>query len=155
MRKEIGLAISYPSIVVKMMICPKQSSRGMEGGFPHMQWKRCYILVTTKMEMVKNMSLRNDAIFLEIIDDLASNNLEQLENLLSHLFNGVWQQEIGTPQSILVAAIDWIRHYNDGRNSDLEPQAAMDSATAKTLSNPNVQQLMADLMAKNMSGAFK
>jgi len=101
------------------------------------------------------MSLRNDAIFLEIIDDLASNNLEQLENLLSHLFNGVWQQEIGTPQSILVAAIDWIRHYNDGRNSDLEPQAAMDSATAKTLSNPNVQQLMADLMAKNMSGAFK
>ena len=107
------------------------------------------------MEMVKEMSLRDDTVFLEIIDDLASGNLKNLELLLNHLFYGVWQQEIGTQQSILVAAIDWVRHYNDARNNGLEPQSAIDTATGKVLSNPNVQQLMADLMAKQIGGAFK
>ena len=98
------------------------------------------------------MSLRDDAVFLEMIDELTIGNVETLEKMVNYLFNGVWKGQISQPASILVAIVEWNKTYVALRDSGMEAQIAIDTSTARLLSNPNIQELVASLVAKQMGG---
>ncbi|MGY8989737.1 MAG: hypothetical protein ACKVJA_05720, partial [Flavobacteriales bacterium] len=61
------------------------------------------------------MNLREDTELLEIIDKLALGNRENLEMLLNRLFFHHWNEEIGQPQAVLVALVDFVNKYSDTR----------------------------------------
>tara|TARA_R110000737_G_scaffold247547_1_gene257660 strand:+ start:874 stop:1176 length:303 start_codon:yes stop_codon:yes gene_type:complete len=100
------------------------------------------------------MNLREDTELLEIIDKLALGNRENLEMLLNRLFFHHWNEEIGQPQAVLVALVDFVNKYSDTR-LDMDISTSIDTATAHILNNPNIQKLMAELMQKSLGGRFQ
>jgi len=107
------------------------------------------------MEMVKEMNLRDDEQFLEMVDALALGKRKTAEMLLNHLFINHWNEEIGQPQAVMVAVVDWLKHYAESREAEMDIQTSIDLAIAHVLSNPNIQQLMADMMSKQLGGRFQ
>ena len=111
--------------------------------------------MTPKMETVKEMSLRDDEQFLEMVDALALGNRKTAEMLLNHLFVEHWNSEIDSNKAIFVAVVDWLKHYAESREADMDIQTSLDLAIAHVLSNPNIQKLMADLMSKQLGSRFQ
>ena len=101
------------------------------------------------------MNLREDEKLLEMIDALCVGNEKTMELLLNHLFNNYWNKEIGQKESILVAIVSFMKHYNSLREQETDIQTSLDSSIAHILSNPNIQALFADMMSKQLGGRFQ